>query len=481
MSSKPLFIFFLLLFFKSTYSQSSFSNSWIEVEKELTAWDSVRGSWLAGSLISLAENKMLPKRNFQGDLTPFELIKTLPAERRERIISQIGRNQNINKVDEIKSTFIASLFQKINCSTVIGRSYGDPHISTFDKANYSFQTVGEFIMLSMYGGNIQLQSRQKPQNQNVSLNTAIAINLFGDRIGLYASDGPENGSRLRINGITYDNANNFVLPHGGSIRVNGNDFVFSSPTGEAIVAQIRRTGNMDFINVNFHLFSCEKENVSGLLGNANGDPDDDFSIKSKRPSVSYSALFGNSVFSKIGAQAEKQYLSFLAIQFAEQWRVNNENTLFEYGPKQSTNTFTDRTFPRTHLTLNDLTPQQQSEARNRCEANGVTGEDLRGCIFDQGFINLDPSPRAPVPDFIKGASLNENVLTSGREIVVVPRLNKNQIKKFLKTSPLKKEQFLNKILTPKNILPKTQSSPVQTPNIPILTPKSNNPIQIKPK
>lgn len=467
----------------TSVAQTAFVSALTPIEKELVSWDAVRGKWLAENLPAIAESKTTSVRNFQEALTPFELIKLIPDGVLSRINAELEKPIQMPTEEETKWKAIRLLFRNVHCGLLTGRSYGDPHITSFDKANCSFQTVGEFVLMKSRHGQLEVQCRQKPQNENFSLNTAIAVNLAGDRIGLYATDSPDNnGSTLRINGASFEKETNYILPNGGTIRVQGNVYVLSAPTGEVLSAELKRTGNFSFINVNVQVFSCDRGSFNGLLGNANGEEDDDFLAASIRPNVSYSALFGNSLLTKLGAQAEKQYLSYLANQFAEQWRVSSETTLFEYPPGKNTLSFTDKSFPRVHLTLNDLTPKQQAAAREKCEANGVTGEDLRGCVFDQGFLNLDPNPRSPVPDFTKGVTLGKAEIPSGRDLITVPPIN-NIINNTVKPKVPKKNatgikpgNLMQSVFPAKNVIPQMKSNPANSPAPPLKISPGSSPV-----
>ena len=79
---------------------------------------------------------------------------------------------------------------------VQGRSYGDPHINTFDDVHYVFQTAGEFVLTKAQVGSFEVQARQKPvaSLENVSLNSAVAMQVCGHRVAVYAQDAPDNSS-----------------------------------------------------------------------------------------------------------------------------------------------------------------------------------------------------------------------------------------------------------------------------------------------
>lgn len=404
---KPKYIFTLLLVFEilSFTAQQSFNDRFSSVQNDLVAWDPVRGSWLASSLLNFSAKESVPDRTFPEDFTPFEMIKILPTDVKKKIVDTIQSNSNKFPEESNRWNTISDFFRNTNCRYVMGRSYGDPHLSSFDGANYSFQTVGEFILVKSIKNNLEIQCRQQPQNENFSLNTAVAMNVGGDRVAIYAENKPDfDPSPLRVNGAPIQLfGRTYFLSKGGNIRLTGRNYIITYPTGEIVNIEMRGTGSVQFLNVSVQLFECDQNNFQGLLGNANRNPDDDFNGNNiKNRSITYTSVFGNSTISK---HAEKEYLAFLAGAFADEWRVNQDQSLFDYGMGQSTLTFTDRSFPRIHFTIDDLTPEQTANARRRCEDRGILASDMRGCIYDQGFLNLEPNRIPSNPDFTQGIEL----------------------------------------------------------------------------
>ncbi len=80
-----------------------------------------------------------------------------------------------------------------------GRSYGDPHINTYDQFHYTFQTLGEYILSKSRDGSFEVQARQGrvPGRDSLSLNTAVAMNVCGHRVGIYVRDFPMPGNILK--------------------------------------------------------------------------------------------------------------------------------------------------------------------------------------------------------------------------------------------------------------------------------------------
>ena len=96
------------------------------------------------------------------------------------------------------------------------------------------------------------------------------------------------------------------------------------PTGETVTVGMRNR----FINVTVHVFNCNQYQYSGLLGNADGNLFNDFQAQSgsmRKPATFFSGNMNNS-----NSFAQKEYLAYLSQSFADEWRVNDETTLFDY-------------------------------------------------------------------------------------------------------------------------------------------------------
>ena len=395
---------FVLVFtvISSGFSQDRFSEGFEPIRKDLNDWDPIRGAWLASSMEAISRNEAIPDRTFPEDFTPAEMMRIVPTGNRERIRAIVTENQR-NETDPASNTRwnrMEPIVSAPDCKPVTGRSYGDPHMISFDNANYSFQTVGEFVLSRSNNGNFEVQTRQQPQSDDFSLNTAVAMNVGGDRVCLYASNHPDNftDNPLRVNGAPVRVSNTtYYLPKGGSIRPSRNEYLITWPTGETVNVEMRGS-SMPFLNLTVNVYPCNST-FDGLLGNANGLAKDDFDTRSgKSPVYLAFSTFGNDQMQRGSNDAEKEYLAFLAKDYARQFRLTTVNTLFDYGFGQSTFAFTDESFPRVHRTLDDLTPDRRDAARRNCETRGVTGDEMRGCIYDQAYLDIPPSPRPTVVD-----------------------------------------------------------------------------------
>ena len=383
-------------------AQDSFSRDFAGIRSDLVSWDPVRGEWLSSSLVAMSQNQPIPDRNFPEDFTPMEMLKVVPENTRMRIMSaadqQLRNNRDSSTANQWRN--VSSTLNRVTCSPVMGRSYGDPHLTTFDGVSNSFQTVGEFIMVKSASGNMEVQVRQKATSDEISVSTAIAMNVAGDRVAIYGKDAPDGNTTtpLRINGeIIYLEDATYYLPHGGTITAGGgrglsrDTYTINWPTGETV--KVAGTSQM---NIAVNVFPCG-DRYSGILGNANNDRSDDFNPRGMNSGFGDVASrdFGDS---RVSDDMQRQYLAFLSKDFAMSWRITPEESLFDYGFNQSTYTFTDLSYPRVHRTINDMSQNDRERARRECERAGITGSDLNGCIYDVGFARIPPSPRPVIAD-----------------------------------------------------------------------------------
>lgn len=394
--------------------RSNFGTDFQPIRKDLVAWDAVRGEWLASSMEAMANKKPTPDRNFPEEYTPAEMFGAMPSTTQDKVRSQIQRSST-NTTDSLSRsqwTRLNSFTSRTpDCKPVMGRTYGDPHLKSFDGATYSFQTVGEFTLVRSGSGNVNVQVRQRNQSDDFSLNTAVAMNVGGDRVCFYANEKPDGNTStpIRIDGeAAYVDGENYYLEHGGTIsRSSKNDYVITWPTGERVKLDASQTGGMGFYNIAVEIYPCA-DSYDGILGNANGRSSDDFDVRNPQGGIASSnwniGVFGST--NQRDQVLEKEYLAFLAKDFARQYRITPETSLFDYGFNQSTYAFTDESFPRVHRTLGDLNDDDRRRAQRECERRGFTGSDLSACIYDNGFLRIEPTPKPDIPNRTVGRQLD---------------------------------------------------------------------------
>jgi hypothetical protein len=272
-----------------------------------------------------------------------------------------------------------------------GTSYGDPHIITYDGLRYSFQTVGEYLLSQTQDGHFVVQARQKQvPGRQLSLNTAAAMQVGNHRVAFYTQDFPDGSSPLWVDG--QPRSVNEVLPLGdGSalVPLNNRNYVVHWATGESVAIRRIESGGLPFINITPYVPRAQAGQLMGLLGDLNTNADDDLRIRNGAvvPSrSSYSQvrqLVRGLVPSAIPLnQLETAYFEQLYRQFGDSWRIQPQESLFDYGPGQSTESFTNRAFPTAFPTLAGVSSAQINSARQTCQQAGVEDIFLDGCIFD---------------------------------------------------------------------------------------------------
>ena len=278
-------------------------------------------------------------------------------------------------------------------------STGDPHLVTFDGLKYSFQTVGEYILVKASHGFFEVQARQVPFSSSLSVNSAIAIRVGDNRVALYARDFPDSDTStpLRVNGRpTNIQGDKLAFADGGEVLKQGSRYVVSAPTGEKVLVSLTGSGNNAFLNVSPFAYERSGE-YSGLLGNANGNPNDDLQIRNGDDITAVRASYGDvtQVLNLVGLRlpgvlntAEKLYFDQLYKDFGNSWRVNQEESLFDYPAGKNSQSYLVSGFPEKYLTLNMLSADQIQQARNACTESNVAQDLMEGCIFDVGFSGL---------------------------------------------------------------------------------------------
>lgn len=253
--------------------------------------------------------------------------------------------------------------------TCVGaHGWGDPHNVTFDLTAYNFQAVGEFILAESTTSSFTVQVRQANWGGGAAVFSAVAARVGADRIGIYRGNPANvfiNGTPTAITGFT-------PLPDGGSIsRQSDGAFLVAWPGSERMKVYDR--GN--YLDVYVFVPSYQRGHLRGLMGNANGNPSDDFALRDGTP------LTAPLTFEQMYRDANC---------FAHSWRITQAESLFDYANGQNTATFTDLNAPYTWPSSQDFTPQQRLDAETVCLNAGVTQPfALEACILDVGLTG-DP-------------------------------------------------------------------------------------------
>lgn len=255
-------------------------------------------------------------------------------------------------------------------------AHGDPHFQTWDGLFYDLQGVGEYVLVR--SGGLEIQTRTAAiEGAGVSVNAAIAARVGADRV-VFRRGEPDrvwiNGAPRKIGGGVALAAGDLSRESGGVVlRWKGDDSL-----GVVIHA--------DGIDAYVALAPTPGRTMGGLLGaTPDGDPSNDLV---GRDGAVFTAPDGRALHRVYG----------------HGWRVTAGESLFDYGPGESTATFTALDFPPWQGTVADLSPAVYADAHARCTAAGVRQAALlEACILDTARLGRQsaawsfrglPDPRA---------------------------------------------------------------------------------------
>lgn len=249
-----------------------------------------------------------------------------------------------------------------------GMSNGDPHLITLDGRPYDFQAVGEFVAVESADGDLVVQTRQAPVpgSRSLSLNTAVAFKIGQDKLQFAVVDG---NLALWVNGKPENWARGArLLPGGGKsarrpspITFNQDGYTVRWPDGSQAWVDI--VGNWG-LRLYVLVADSRKGTVHGLLGDFDGEPDNDLRPRGGQP------------LTELTPEA-------LYETYGNSWRVSPSESLFVYNAGETTKTFTDSTFPDKLIDVPQVDPAQRDTARAICDIVGITDPvQLNACILD---------------------------------------------------------------------------------------------------
>ena len=352
------------------------------------------------NLVILAQNNpRIPLQYDPHHETPIDFARNLDNNTRMQITEFIDREVQARPVDcncEEELVFWGNFRELVfrgDRQVQVGRGFGDPHIDTYDGLNYPLQRVGEFVLTRSKFNDFEIQTRQSQQGQYMSLNTAVAMNVRGDRVCVYSRyrESPDwnQETPLRINGRAFPTEGpDIKLPNGGILKFNRNRILVFWPTGERASIQVIDQGPESYLNLAPMAFRTGMGTYEGLMGNANGDWRDDLTPQEGSPFPPSGGFYGvEDLLTPQGVRTgtrniERQYLELLAKDFGDTWRVTDATTLFDYEPGKTTAHFTDWYFPPAHIILADAEADEADSARIKCEEAGVSEEDMQACMLD---------------------------------------------------------------------------------------------------
>ena len=228
-----------------------------------------------------------------------------------------------------------------------GQTDGDPHLTTVDGVSYDFQSAGEFVVLR--GEGMEIQARQTPIATNfilgpnaytglttcVSLNTAIAARVGTHRVSYQpniAGVPDPSGLQLRVDGV--------LTPLGPKgIDLAGGGRIAKSPVGDGV--EVTFPDQTTLIATPGWWESQQKWYLNLRVARTSATE----GILGEIASGWLPALPDGSSLGPRPSGMHERYVS-LHEKFADAWRVNDANSLFDYAPGSSTANFTLQEWPK---------------------------------------------------------------------------------------------------------------------------------------
>ena len=223
---------------------------------------------------------------------------------------------------------------------------GDPHVVTLDGLRYDFQAVGEFVALISESRDVRVQLRLAPAAASDRVSYIIGVALNVDGHGLFVDgtnrlaefDGDQMGEQFEM------------ATDGGALIVRRGDRLLVMWPDYATAITITSVGHRSYLNLYATLDAGRGGRVSGLLGNADGDPANDLALPDGTVvDTDFESLYG---------------------PFREGWRVSEATSLFP-GPS----TF-DASLPAGPP---EFSREEEAAARALCVQHGVV---VRGLLAD---------------------------------------------------------------------------------------------------
>jgi len=296
-------------------------------------------------------------KNFIGDILPriFCCVKS----------SNCNLFQEKRKVENTKNKRSSSTL-----TSKVGICYGDPHFLTFDEQIWRFNGKGEFILLEqindldqniLESDGLTIQGRfSQLSSKLVTILSAISIKDGNARISIYLNQFGNMNVFLKDSQTPQmiSIGNSFISQDGILIsRIEDSKYQILLPTSSVSIIIISRFSMLNLIVI---LPNSLKSKTRGLLGNWNGNKNDDFTLRN-----------GNNI--PITSNFET-----LHSDFGLKYMIDENESLFIYSNGTNFNSFNDNLFiPNFEIDFGSI--EFENQARSGCIGSNI---DLDACLFD---------------------------------------------------------------------------------------------------
>ena len=286
--------------------------------------------------------------------------------------------------------------------------FGDVHFTTFDQLIVQNQAAGEFLVFDNEVATVQVRTEPWKDSDSVSVATAVAARMGDHTVSIHLDTETLVGETYLDGGLAETERGESVAIGGAALSWSGFSWMVVWPDGTELKVFPDTTGLVVFV-------SSESESVGMFGGDGDGIAEND--------RVTRSGVVMSTDRSQPMSWDEHYDV------YVDSWRITQEESLFYYGPGESTGTYTIEGFPASYWEVSDLAPVVRDEAEAACVGGGITRADiLEACILDVSLtddlafvypaylveISIPPQA-APLGGSVEGPSLpgSEDMLVVG--------------------------------------------------------------------
>lgn len=290
-----------------------------------------------------------------------QTVDTIKAEF-DRLVAEFSSNKNGGRV------------AAGGCSSrSASGTQGDPMIVGLDGAKQLLHPAGEFWAIHSKNDEFAVQVRFEPvvnaatANQTgASTTTSIAVRTGKDVVSITVKP-----LTVHINGqeIKADFTGTQLLQERAYMtRPGANQYMIATTWGDLIEVRSNPTFNLSWYVRT--LSSKRKNQVEGLLGQFNDNPDDDFQDKS-----------GQIFRPPLTTTNRADWYT----KFCGDWRIKQAESMLVYAAGKNTDTYTIADYPvkLKHVSMFDFDLAARNKAEQTCRRAGIIHEsDLSDCMLD---------------------------------------------------------------------------------------------------
>ncbi|XP_030071921.1 uncharacterized protein LOC115478588 isoform X2 [Microcaecilia unicolor] len=252
----------------------------------------------------------------------------------------------------------------------IGMFFGDPHINTLDEVTYTFNGLGEFILLNVKDENNLVIFKLQGRTARAGNGTSYATNFVG--LAAAVDNGTqlfqvewqivgENSSAVQINGTAFDVTDNATYIGKVMLQKTENNEIQASFDGGISLTVSARTGALNFV---VSLSSSYQNRTEGLMGIYNDDKRDDLMAANGTP---------------LEFDGEKLPNDTQIFDMGMTWKTTPNNSIFQYNASAGESWYT--------YNNNSFVPKFYDELLRTTDSAmvGKANESCRGneeCVFD---------------------------------------------------------------------------------------------------